>query len=128
MQHALDEAPVLPEDLEGEPPAREVVEYPGVVAGDVHPAAEGGEIDVDGRFLGVAPEHDGVGLHVVLEILALELREPDLYVAASSSSYGGSHGLVKVSGDFDSIRATEGSRERGTGVSNLGFANRVIVF
>ena len=60
MQDAFDEAPVLPQDLEGEPAPREVVEDPRVVAGDVHPAAEGGQVDVDGGFLGVAAEHDGV--------------------------------------------------------------------
>ncbi|PON36048.1 hypothetical protein PanWU01x14_331490 [Parasponia andersonii] len=71
VEDALDEAAVLAEDLEGESAAGEVVEDAGVVAGDVHAAAEAGEVDVDGGFLGVAAEDYGVGLHVVLEILAL---------------------------------------------------------
>ncbi|PON59377.1 LOW QUALITY PROTEIN: hypothetical protein TorRG33x02_288610 [Trema orientale] len=71
VEDALDEAAVLAEDLEGEAAAGEVVEDAGVVAGDIHAAAEAGEVDVDGGFLGVAAEDYGVGLHVVLEILAL---------------------------------------------------------
>lgn len=81
VEDALDEAAVLAEDLEGEAAAGEVVEDPGVVAGDVHAAAEAGEVHVHRRFLGVAAQDYGVGLHVVLEILALKLREPCLHVA-----------------------------------------------
>jgi len=84
VEDALDEAAVLAEDLEGEAATREVVEDAGVVAGDVHAAAEAGQVDVDGGLLGVAAEDDGIGLHVVLEVLALELREPRLHVAARS--------------------------------------------
>ena len=91
VEDPFDEAAVLAEDLEGEAAAGEVVEDAGVVAGDVHAAAEAGEVDVNGRFLGVAAQDDGVGLHVVLEVLALELREARLHVAAGA---GGSHGGV----------------------------------
>jgi len=82
VEDALDEAAVLAEDLKGEAATREVVEDAGVVAGDVHAAAEAGQVDVDGGLLGVAAEDDGVGLHVILEVLALELREARLHVAA----------------------------------------------
>lgn len=71
VEDALDEAAVLAEDLEGEATAREVVEDARVVAGDVHSAAKTGEVDVNGGFLGIAAENYGVGLHVVLEVLAL---------------------------------------------------------
>lgn len=46
MKHALDEAAILAEDFEGETTALEVVEDAGVVTGDVHAAAQGGEVDV----------------------------------------------------------------------------------
>ena len=71
MENSFDEAVVLAEDFEGETAAGEVVEDAGVVAGDVHSAAEVGEVDVDRRFLGVPAEDYGVGLHVVLEFFAL---------------------------------------------------------
>ena len=82
VEDALDETAVLAEDLESEAATREVVEDAGVVAGDVHAAAEAGQVDVDGGFLGIAAEDDGVSLHVVLEVLALELCEPRLHVAS----------------------------------------------
>ncbi|KAL6217762.1 hypothetical protein ACLB2K_010979 [Fragaria x ananassa] len=87
VEHPLDEAAVLSENLEGEAAAREVVEDARVVAGDVHAAAEAGEVDVDGGFLGVAAEDYGVGLHVVLEVFALELRESSLHVTARRHCY-----------------------------------------
>ena len=83
MENTFDETAVLAKDFEGETAALEVVEDAGVVAGDVHAAAEGGEVDVDGGFLAVAAEDYGVGLHVVFEVFALELREPGFYVAAT---------------------------------------------
>lgn len=83
VEHALDEAAVLAEHLEGEAAALEVVEDAGVVAGDVHAPAKGGEVDVDGELLAVPTEDDGVGLHVVLEVLPLQLRKPGLDVAAA---------------------------------------------
>uniref|UniRef100_A0A7C8ZFJ8 Uncharacterized protein n=1 Tax=Opuntia streptacantha TaxID=393608 RepID=A0A7C8ZFJ8_OPUST len=86
MENPFNKAAVLSEDFEGESAALEVVEDAGMVAGDVHAAAEGSEVDIDGGFLGVAAEDDGVGLHVVLEILTLKLREPCLHVAAASAS------------------------------------------
>lgn len=90
--HVLDEAAVLAEHLEREAPAREVVEDARVAAGDVHAAAKRAEVHVHavvglhqrrGRGVlataaAVAAEDDGVGLHVVLEALALQLREPHL--------------------------------------------------
>ena len=82
VEDALHEAAVFAEDLEGEAAAGEVVEDAGMVAGDVHAATEAGEVDVDRGLLGVAAKDDGVGLHVVLEVLTLELREPCLHVAA----------------------------------------------
>lgn len=54
VEDAFDEATVLAEDFKGEAAALEVVEDAGVVARDVHAAAEGGEIDVDGGFLAVS--------------------------------------------------------------------------
>ena len=75
MQDTLDKAPVLANDIEREPAALEVVEYPSVVAGDVHTPTEAREIHIHCRFLAVASQHDGVCLHVVLEILSLELRK-----------------------------------------------------
>ena len=42
MEDALDEAPVLAEDLEGEAAAGEIVEDARVDSGDVHAAAEAG--------------------------------------------------------------------------------------
>ena len=54
VEDVLYDTAVLSEDLEGESAALEVVEDAGVVAGDVHAAAEGGEVDVDGGFLAVA--------------------------------------------------------------------------
>lgn len=83
MEDALDEAAVLAEHLEGEAAALEVVEDAGMVAADVHAAAERREVDVHRRFLGVAAKDYGVGLHVVLEILTLQLRETSLHVAAA---------------------------------------------
>ncbi|TVU25527.1 hypothetical protein EJB05_28026, partial [Eragrostis curvula] len=92
---ALDEAPVLAEHLEREAAAGEVVEDARVAAGDVHAAAEGAEVHVhvvglrrrgagDGAgavpAAAVAAEDDGVGLHVVLEALALQLGEAHLQV------------------------------------------------
>lgn len=62
----------------------EIVENAGVVTGDVHATAEGGEIDVDGGFLGVASEDNGVGLHVVFKVFALELGESCFNVAAAA--------------------------------------------
>ena len=84
VEDALDEAPVLADHVEREAAALEVVEDPGVVARDVHPAAEAGEVHVHRRLLAVAPQHDRVGLHVVLEILPLELREPGLHLAVAA--------------------------------------------
>lgn len=83
VEDAFDEAAVLSEHLEGEAAALEVVEDAGVVAADVHPAAERREVDVHRRLLRVAAENYRVGLHVVLEILALQLRETCLHVAAA---------------------------------------------
>ena len=71
MENSFDEAAILVEDFEGETAVGEVVEDAGVVAGDVHSAAEAGEVDVDRRFLGVPGEDYGVGLHVVLEVFTL---------------------------------------------------------
>ena len=67
------------------PPLCKVVEDAGVVVGDVHAAAEAEEVDVnvDGGLLRVMTEDDGVGLHVVLEVLAQELFEHNFHVAAS---------------------------------------------
>ncbi|GER50799.1 DNA-directed RNA polymerase subunit beta [Striga asiatica] len=59
VEDALHEAAILAENLEREAAALEVIEDPGMVAADVHPAAERGQVDVDGRFLGVAAEDDG---------------------------------------------------------------------
>lgn len=58
MKDALDEAAILSKDFEGKSTAGEVVEDAGVVAGDVHAAAEGGEVDVDGGFFRVAAQDD----------------------------------------------------------------------
>ena len=105
VEDALDEAPVLAEHLEREAAAREVVEDARVAARHVHPAAEDPEVDVhvvrggvasasasaadanadsdaDGLVppAAVAAEDDGVGLHVVLEVLPLKLGEPHLQV------------------------------------------------
>lgn len=82
VEDALDEAAVLAKDLEGEAAASEVVEDAGVVARDVHAAAEAGQVHVNRRLLGIAAQNDRVGLHVVLEVLPLQLREPGLHVAA----------------------------------------------
>lgn len=71
MEDALDAAAVLSEDLQGKAAAGEIVEDTSVNAGDVHSAAEAGEVDIHCRFFAVAAEEDGVGLHIVLEILAL---------------------------------------------------------
>lgn len=84
VENGLDEAAVLSEDLEGEAAAGEIVEDAGVVAGDVHAAAEGGEVHVDGRFFAVAAEDYGVGLHEVLEVLALELGETRFYLPGAA--------------------------------------------
>lgn len=87
VKNSLNETSVLSQDLESESAALEVVEDAGVVAGDVHPAAEGGEVNIHRRFLGVAAEDYGVGLHVVLEILSLKLREPRFHVAAAAAPH-----------------------------------------
>lgn len=60
-----------------------------MVAGDVHATAEAGEINVDCGFLAVAAKDDGIGLHIVLKILALELGETRLDVAAAAASHLG---------------------------------------
>lgn len=86
VKNALDEAAVFSEDFHGETPALEVVEDAGVVARDVHSAAQGGQVDVDGGFLGVPAENYGVCLHVVLEIFALELCEARLYVTSAAAA------------------------------------------
>lgn len=91
--HALDEAAVLAKHLEREPAAREVVEDARVAAGDVHASTEGAEVHVDAVIglrrrgggalaaaAAMATEDDGVGLHVVLEAFALQLRESYLPV------------------------------------------------
>lgn len=85
VENAFDEAAVLAEDVEGETAALEVVVDPGVVAGDVHATAKCGEVDVHSGFLAVAAEDDGVGLHVVLEALPLQLRESRLHFAACTA-------------------------------------------
>ena len=72
-------AAILADDIERETAALEVVEYPRVVARDVHPPTKAGEIHIHRGFLAVAAQHDGVGLHVVLKILTLQLSEPCLY-------------------------------------------------
>ena len=54
MEDALDEAAVLAENLEGEAAASEIVEDAGVVARDVHAAAEAGQVHVYRRLLGIA--------------------------------------------------------------------------
>ena len=91
VKDALDEAAILADDIEGEPAALEVIEDAGMVAGDVHAAAEAREVDVHRRFLAVAAQHDRIGLHVVLEILPLELREPGLHLAGSSRGASSDH-------------------------------------
>lgn len=91
MKDALDVAAVLAQNVEREPLAREVVEYPGVAARDVHAAADLGEVNVDvaGELLAAPAEDDGVGLHVVLEVFALELGEAHgLLLAAANLHHG----------------------------------------
>lgn len=87
VKNSLNKASVLSQDLESESPALEVVEDAGVVAGDVHPAAEGGEVNIHRRFLGVTAEDYGVCLHVILEILSLKLREPRFHIAAAAAPH-----------------------------------------
>ena len=108
--HALDEAAVLAEHLEREAPAREVVEDARVAAGNVHAAAESAEVHVHavvglqrrrgGGVLAaaaaaVATEDDGVGLHVVLEALTVQLREPHLLLRRCRRG-GGAAGALGI--------------------------------
>ena len=88
VQDALNKAAVLADDIEGEAAALEVVENPRVVARDIHPPTKAGEIHIHCGFLAVAAQHDRVGLHVVLEILALQLREPRLHFAITDRRSG----------------------------------------
>ena len=88
VQDTLNQAAVLADDVKREAAALEVVEYPRVVARDVHPPAKAGEIHVHRGFLAVAAQHDGVGLHVVLEILTLQLGEPCLHLAVADGGSG----------------------------------------
>ena len=88
MQDALNMAAILADEIKRETVALEVVEYPRVVARDVHPPTEAGEIHIHRGFLAVAAQHDGVGLHVVLEILTLQLGEPSLHLAVAAGRDG----------------------------------------
>lgn len=85
VENTLDGAAVLSENFEGKTTPLEVVEDPCVVAADVHSATKGGEIDVNRGFLRVSAENNGVGLHVVLKVFTLKLRESCFYVTPRAS-------------------------------------------
>lgn len=117
VQDTLNKAAVLADDIQREPAALEIVEYPRVVAGDVHPPTEAREIHIHCRFLAVASQHNRVGLHVVLEIFALELGKSCLHftITARGSSRHcagtqgrraglnvGHRGLAELNPQFDS--------------------------
>lgn len=88
MKDAFNEAAIFAEYLEGKTAALKIVEYAGVVAGDVHAATEGGEVYVHSRFLTVTAKDNRVCLHVVFEVLTLKLGESRFYFAAAG---GGPH-------------------------------------
>ncbi|KAJ0969176.1 hypothetical protein J5N97_022053 [Dioscorea zingiberensis] len=91
VENTLDEATILADDLKRESTAGEVVEDARMVPRDVHATAQGCKIHIDGRLLGVTPQHDRVGLHIVHKVLSLQLRVPAFDLASAIAAADDRH-------------------------------------